>query len=86
MKLTNLIPEGIFKEKHTIFPYQWDIIKKKLLKKNPNTKTVISKKDDTEYLIRKDDPKTALIKYDRDNITLYHDMKHMELFKLISSN
>jgi len=83
MKLTNLIPETVFRAKGKVFPYQWDKIKKNFLNKNPNTKSVISKSDGAEYLIQKDKPKTALLKYDRDNITLYHDMKHSELSQLL---
>lgn len=83
MKLTNLIPETVFREKGKVFPYQWDKIKKNYLNQNPNTKSVISKKDGTEYLIHKDKPTNVLLKYDKDNITLYHDMKSNELTKLI---
>lgn len=83
MKLKNLINEDIFRERHQMFWSEWDTFKKNFLKRNPNTKTVISKKDGTEYLIHKNDPKKAILKYDKEDGELYHDLKQRELFSYI---
>lgn len=83
MKLSKLVPESIFRDRERMFPYQWEKFKKNFLKKNPGTKSLISKKDNTEYLIHKDDPKNALIKYSSDDMEIYHDMKTRELFSYI---
>lgn len=83
MKLKTLVPEGIFRDRTSLYPYQWDEFKKNFLKKNKGTKSLISKKDNTEYLIHKDDPKTALVKYQADDMEVFHDMKRRDFFDYI---
>lgn len=83
MKIKKLVPEGIFRDRNTISKADWDTFKKNYLKKNPGTKSLISKKDSIEYLIHKDDPKNAVIKYNPEDGEIYHDLKRKELYSYL---
>jgi hypothetical protein len=84
MRLKTILNESnIFRSKDTVSNTQWNTFRTKYLNQFPTTSLIKDTKNNVEYIVDKKDKKNAILKYDMNDLRLYHDMKPSEFIKFI---